>query len=161
MKSLGLGSLWGINPHLAITTLLARPSLKPHNFLARMPKNGKPVNGEPLLPHPCCKGSFLIPGGRPRHRRNCVVLILTIWLQKTIIKAHHFSECATPSHLQIGCWLSGAVHIEPWAQVSHFIWTSSAILGRRNHALISPSICSLPKAPKSCCVDLRATGQPF
>lgn len=33
-----------------------------------------------------------------------------------------------------------------WAQVSHFIWMSFVILGKRNHALISPSICSLPKA---------------
>lgn len=44
-------------------------------------------------------------------------------------------------------WLmSNVVHVMHWAQVSHFIWMSSAILGRRNHALISPSICSLPQA---------------
>lgn len=41
---------------------------------------------------------------------------------------------------------SSVVHVMHWAQVSHFIWMSSAVMGQRSHALISPSICSLPKA---------------
>ena len=50
----------------------------------------------------------------------------------------------SPPH--IGWSGSSAVHITHGAQVSHFIWMSSAGVGHRSHALISPSICSLPKA---------------
>lgn len=50
----------------------------------------------------------------------------------------------SPPH--IGWSGSSAVHITHGAQVSHFIWMSSAVVGQRSHALINPSICSLPKA---------------
>lgn len=57
-----------------------------------------------------------------------------------------FLSASILSHVQIGWCVSNAPHITHWAQVSSLIWIFSAILDQRNHALISPSICSLPKA---------------
>lgn len=70
----------------------------------------------------------------------------TVWFQEMAIEAHHSFKPGALSHLQIGCMVSSVVPLMLWTQVSHFIWTSSAILGQRNRVLISPRICSLPKA---------------